>query len=105
MFLVVDDGQNNQNGDSSFLSPLYRSIVNKHILARFAGGVIQVNQGATFSNVYDFNEYTGLISETRKYGDSGGQCQKLKVALVDEYGRAVDLNGLDFSFCLSVECE
>jgi len=105
LFLVVDDFQHSITGDTSFVSPLYRSIINKNILARLSGGVIQVNQGCVFSNVYDFNEYTGLVSETRKYPGSGGQIQRLLISLVDEFGRILDLNGLDFSVCLKLECE
>jgi hypothetical protein len=106
MYLILDDYQNNSvTGDTSFIAPMYRSIINKNIIARLAGGVIQVNQGAVFSNVYDFNEYTGLTTETRKYSGSGALLQRLQVSLVDEFGRIVDLNGLDFSFCLALDCE
>jgi hypothetical protein len=105
LYLIVDDFQNSTTGDTAFLSPLYKSIINKNILARLAGGVIQVNQGCVFANVYDFNQYTGLISETRKYSNSGGQYQRFQISLVDEFGRVVDLNGLDFSILLKLECE
>lgn len=104
-YLAVDDFQNSITGENSFISPLYRSIVNKNILARLSGGVIQVNQGAFFANVYDFNEYTGLVSEIRKYPGKGGQYQRLQISLIDEFGRTMDLNGLDISFCLKLECE
>jgi hypothetical protein len=104
VYLVVDDFQNTGN-DTAFVSPLYKSLISKKILARFSGGVIQVNQGCTFSNVYDFNKYTGLTSQTRTYGGSGGQLQRLHVSLLDEFGRVLDLNGLDFSFLLRLECE
>jgi hypothetical protein len=45
-----------------------------------------------------------LLSDQRYYSGKT-DIQKLQIQLVDEGGRIVDLNQLDFSFCLEIECE
>jgi hypothetical protein len=45
-----------------------------------------------------------LLSDRRKYSGKVN-LQKLRVQLVNEYGVAVNMNGMDFSFCLEIEYE
>jgi hypothetical protein len=104
MFLVLDDFQNSTSGDTSFISPLYRSIINKNIIARFAAICSADGNGAT-NNIYRYTEKTGtLVTDTRSYSGFGN-LQRLQVSLVDEFGRVLDLDGLDFSFCVHLETE
>ena len=44
------------------------------------------------------------MSDTRYYNGKV-DLQKLYIQILNEWGNPVDLNGLDFSFCLEVECE
>jgi hypothetical protein len=99
LYIVVDEfSKGNQN---SFISPLSNSIINKNILARLSfdakthplGSILSASiiNGKLLS---DRRSYTGKID-----------IQKLKVQIVNEYGNPMNLNGLDFSFCLEVEHE
>jgi|Laugresbdmm110sn_2_1035109.scaffolds.fasta_scaffold01919_2 hypothetical protein len=99
LYLAIDEFcKGNQH---SFISPLPHSFINKNILVRISvdgsiygfGHVINVssNHGSLISDV---RSYTGKVD-----------LQKLNVQLLDEWGQQVNLNGLDFSFCLQIEHE
>jgi hypothetical protein len=99
LYLVVDEFSNgNQN---SFVSCLATSIVKKNILARIAidnvaypyGSVLTANPGNGLLTT-DHRSYTGKID-----------IQRINVQLVNENGAPVNLNGMDFSFCLKVVYE
>ena len=93
VFLVVDDYNNNVN--NGFYSAFTNSLLNKNILAR-----ISLQQ----SNIYNVTNQSNLpiISYPRQYFGPV-DIQKLHVQLLDEYGRVVNLNNMDFSFCLSFQ--
>jgi len=91
MFLAIDDYKNNVN--NNFYSAFNSSILNKNILARIS---LQAN---TF-NVLEQNNLN-LVTTPREYFGPV-DIQILNVQLLDEYGRIVDLNNMDFSFCLTL---
>jgi len=90
-FLVVDDYNNNVN--NSFFSAFNSSILNKNILARIS----------LTANTYDVlsQNNLSLIMTPREYFGPVN-IQTLNIQLLDEYGRTVDLNNMDFSFCLTL---
>jgi hypothetical protein len=90
-FLVVDDYKNNVN--NNFYSAFNSSVLNKNILARIS---LQAN---TF-DILEQNNLT-LITTPREYFGPV-DIQILNIQLLDEYGRIVDLNNMDFSFCLTL---
>ena len=90
-FLVVDDYNNSVN--NSFYSAFNSSILNKNILARIS---LQAN---TF-NILEQNNLS-LVTTPREYFGPVN-IQTMNVQLLDEYGRIVDLNNMDFSFCLNL---
>jgi hypothetical protein len=81
IFLVVDDYNNNVN--QMFTSVFNASFLNKAILARIT--------------TYNGN----ILSTTREYFGPV-DIQSMTVQLLDEYGRIIDLNNMDFSFCLTI---
>jgi hypothetical protein len=93
MFLVVDDYNNNVN--NSFYSAFNSSILNKNILARIS------LQNTNFFDTAAQNNLS-LVTTARQYFGPV-DIQKLGVQLLDEYGRVVDLNNMDFSFCLTLQ--
>lgn len=100
LYLVVDEngGGGKQN---SFICPLSKSLINKHILAR----ITMDYNNFSFGQVLLANTYNGyLLSDDRSYTGKN-DLQKLNIELVNEYGKTVNLNGLDFSFSLEVEHE
>jgi hypothetical protein len=91
LFLVVDDYNNSVN--NNFYSAFNSSILNKNILARIS---LQSN---TF-NILEQNNLS-LITTPREYFGPVN-IQTMNIQLLDEYGRIVDLNNMDFSFCVTL---
>jgi hypothetical protein len=92
IYLVVDDYNNNVN--DGFYAAFNSSILNKNILARIS------LQGSVF-NLSSQNNLN-LITTPRQYFGPV-DIQKLNIQLLDEYGRVLDLNNMDYSFCLSFQ--
>jgi len=92
IYLVVDDFNNNVN--DGFYGAFNSSILNKNILARIS------LQGAVFSLQNQNN--LSLITTPRQYFGPV-DIQKLQIQLLDEYGRILNLNNMDYSFCLSFQ--
>ena len=91
LFLVVDDYNNSVN--NSFYSAFNSSILNKNILARIS---LQSN---TF-NILEQNNLSVITTPREYFGPVN--IQTMNIQLLDEYGRIVDLNNMDFSFCLNL---
>jgi hypothetical protein len=89
IYLVIDDYNNNVN--NGFYSAFNSSLLNKNILAR-----ISLQQGSF--NVLSQNNLN-IISPNREYFGPV-DIQKMNIQLLDEYGRILDLNNMDYSFCL-----
>lgn len=88
-YLVVDDYTNNVN--NNFYSAFNSSILNKNVLARIS---LQ-------ANLYNILEQNNLnITTTPRDYFGPINLQNMNIQLLDEYGRIVDLNNMDFSFCL-----
>jgi hypothetical protein len=99
IYLVVDEySRGNQN---SFVAPLSTSFINKNILAR----IVLDYRNYPYGSILTANLFNGyLLSDKRSYTGKV-DLQKLTVQLVNEYGVPVNLNGLDYSFCVEVEHE
>ena len=96
LYLVLDEFSRG-NVRSFMASPDIR----RQILAKIVLNRATYPYGA----VLPANNYNGLLlSDTRKYN---GQIDllRMKVELVDDLGRVVDLNGADFSFTLETTVE
>jgi hypothetical protein len=83
-FLAIDDFQNNY--PPSFISVFQKTNMSNSILAR-----IQLLQNSSSTSEF--------ISEPRKYFGPI-DITKLQIKLLDVYGRVLDMNGSDYSFCL-----
>ena len=92
VYLVIDDFNNSVN--DGFYGAFNASILNKNILARIS------LQGSVYS--YSSKDNLNLITSPRQYFGPV-DIQKLQVQLLDEYGRVIDLNNMDYSFCLTFQ--
>jgi hypothetical protein len=99
VYLCIDEfSKGNQN---SFISPVSRSLLNKNILAKIT---IDYSTHA-FLSILPANNVNGyLLTDKREYNGKVN-LQKLKIQLINEFGYPIDLNGMDFSFALSIEYE
>lgn len=94
LFLVVDDYNNNVN--NSFYSAFNSSLLNKNILARIS----LTSQHNSFSTLQQNN--LNIVTTPREYFGPVN-IQTLNIQLLDEYGRIIDLNNMDFSLCLNLK--
>ena len=94
-FLSIDDYNNNVN--NGFYSAFTQSILNKNILSR----ITFPNQNSKTFNIINHNNMN-LITYPRQYFGPV-DIHKLNIQLLDEYGRILNLNNMDFSFCLSFD--
>jgi hypothetical protein len=89
-YLAVDDFNNNNN-NALFYTAFNSSLLNKNILGRFPlntslySMLLQSNSNVVLVR----REYFGPVT-----------IRNLKIELLDEFGRTVDLNYMDFSFSL-----
>jgi hypothetical protein len=91
LFLMVEDYNNNYN--DNFVSAFNSSILKKNIIGRIALTSRNFSiQTSVFTTDAIVRQYFG-----------GVNIQRLRIQLLDEYGRIVDLHGLDYSFCLSLD--
>ena len=90
LYLVVDD--HNNSVSNGFYSAFNSSILNKNIFAR-----ITVQTITPFSIIAQ--NTLNITSTSREYFGPVN-IQHMNIQLLDEYGRVVDLNNMDYSFCL-----
>jgi hypothetical protein len=91
LFLVVDDHNNSVN--NNFFSAFNSSILNKNILARIS---LQANP----FNILQQNNL-GIVTTPREYFGPVN-ILTMNIQLLDEYGRIVDINNMDYSFCITL---
>jgi hypothetical protein len=91
LYLVVDDYNNNVN--NNFYSAFNSSVLNKNILARIS---IQ----ATAFDILEQNNLSMITTPREYFGPVN--IQTLNIQLVDEFGKVVFLNNMDYSFCLTL---
>lgn len=92
IYLVIDDFNNSVN--DGFYGAFTSSILNKNILARIS------LQGSVFTTFAQNNLL--LVTTSRQYFGPV-DIQKIQVQLLDEYGRILNLNNMDYSFCLTFQ--
>ena len=91
LYLAIDDYNNSVN--NNFTSAFQKSVLSPNILARISCGAVE-NFGLFIGNEIN------MVTEPRKYFGPV-DIQKLHIQVYDDVGRVVDLNGSNFSFCLS----
>jgi len=90
VYLCIDDFNNSVS--NNFYSAFNSSLLNKNILARITMGPFNILQENDYKLVTSPREYFGPVD-----------IQRLNIQLLDEYGRVINLNGSDFSFCINFQ--
>ena len=96
IYLVVDDFNNNVI--NSFYAAFNSSLLNKSVIARITLPLTSVG----ITNTFTQNNFTTVTYPREYLGPV--DIQKLQIKLLDEYGRILDLNNMDYSFCLTLQC-
>jgi hypothetical protein len=91
MFLIVDDFNNSTN--INYISSSKESLLPDNIMARISikGYAFSIQSQTDLSLFTEPRFYYGPVNIT-----------KLEIKIVDDFGRIVDLNNMDFSFTLSL---
>jgi hypothetical protein len=92
-YLAIDDFNNNVA--DGFFGAFNSSLLNKNILARIS--LIGASISASTVNISAFNG--NLVAAPRHYFGPVN-ITKLQIQVIDEYGRILDFNNMDFSFVL-----
>ena len=92
-YLAIDDFNNNVS--DGFFGAFNSSLLNKNILARIS--LIGASISASTVNISAFNG--NLVAAPRHYFGPVN-ISKLQIQVLDEYGRILDFNNMDFSFVL-----
>ena len=95
VYLVIDDHNNNVN--NGFYSAFNSSILHKNIMARIS---VQTTALSPNFSIFTLNNLNLLTLPREYFGPVN--LLTLNIQLLDEYGRIVDLNNMDFSFCLTL---
>lgn len=90
LYLAIDDYNNNVN--NYFVSAFSDSINSRNILSRI-----------DLPNIKNEDGVGSQINRTRNYFGPVN-IEKMQIRLMDEYGRIVNLNNMDWSFTLMFEC-
>ena len=90
IYLAIDDFNNSVL--DGFYGAFNSSIINKNILARISLQGTNVLSKDNFSLITTPRQYFGPVD-----------IQKLQIQLLDEYGRILNLNNMDYSFCLTFQ--
>jgi hypothetical protein len=90
LYLAVDDF--NKSVNEAFITAFSKNEIKPNILARIT------NEGKSSENMIINKEYA-IITEPRKYFGPV-DIQRLHVRLFDDYGRTINMNYSDYSFCL-----
>ncbi len=105
-YLIVDEFKN--GNPHSFLGVSRTSqLSSQQILARISvdtSSYIVGISGTSLPQTMSVSDGDNMVSDTRTYGELV-DIQKMNVRIVDQFGRIMNLNGLDFSFCLEVKHE
>jgi len=92
LYLAIDDFNHNTMADH--YSALNSSVINKKIIASYS--LLSNNDKP---NGQDSNYYSKTETFLRQY-TGPVNINRLKIQLLDEYGRILDLNNMDYSFIL-----
>jgi hypothetical protein len=92
IYMAIDDHNSNNESTSNFYSAFNSVILQKNILARIPL--------TTFSFSFEIANMLSIVSTPREYTNPVS-IEKIGIQLMDEYGRILDLNEMNISFCLS----
>lgn len=98
-FICINDFNNSVS--DYFISAFSSSLLQKDIIARINLTYIQQQQG-----VYQTGQDDGLSTQINRQRSYFGpvDIERLEIKLLDEFGRVIDLNNMDWSMALTMEC-
>lgn len=100
LFLVINEFQN--GNPYSFVTFLQHSEINSsQVLAR----IVMNYREAPYGTVLTCNEERGTLLSDKRIYEGPINLLRMNIQIVNERGVVMNLNGIDFSFCLELEYE
>lgn len=98
IFIAIDDGQ--KNAGSSFIAAYSQSSLDKNIMTRINAAPVMDDVG-----VYKISSDPGLSTQLNRTREYFGpvNIERLHFTILDEYGRILDINNMDWSATLVFE--
>jgi len=97
LFIAINDYQNNST--NNFTAAFSESILSPHIMHR----VSLSNLLSSSNRIFQLGDIKDSANSKREYFGPV-DIQRLTISIYDEYGRIVDLNGIDWSILLEFDC-
>jgi hypothetical protein len=99
LYLAIDEFS--KSNPNSFTTLLSSSLINKTVISR-----ISLDKAIFgFGSIMPANLFNGLLITDERTYSGKIDIQKLNIQLLNEFGKAISLNGIDFSLCLEIEHE
>ena len=99
LYLAIDEFS--KSNPNSFVTLLSSSLINKTIISR-----ISLDKAVFgFGSIMPANLSNGLLITDERTYSGKIDIQKLNIQLLNEFGKIISLNGIDFSLCLEIEHE
>uniref|UniRef100_A0A6C0CNS4 Uncharacterized protein n=1 Tax=viral metagenome TaxID=1070528 RepID=A0A6C0CNS4_9ZZZZ len=97
-FISIDDGQ--KNAGNSFIAAFKNSTLDRNIMSRINASALMDDVG-----VFKSSSDPGLSNQLNRTREYFGpvDIERLQISLIDEYGRKLDLNNMDWSMTLVFE--
>ena len=99
LYLAIDEFS--KSNPNSFVTLLSSSLINKTIISRIS--LDKTIHG--FGSIIPANLFNGLLITDERTYSGKIDIQKLNIQLLNEFGKSISLNGMDFSLCLEIEHE
>jgi len=93
VYLAIEDY--NQNVNNGFISATSQTVTSSDIIAR-------ITVGDNYFSVINDTNLSTIVTEPREYFGPV-DITRLRIRIYDEYGRILDMNNGDFSFCLTMK--
>lgn len=98
LFIAINDYQNNST--NNFTAAFSESILSPNIMER----ITLSNLIKSSSRVYLLGDVSTSLNNSKREYFGPVDIQRITISIYDEYGRIVDLNGMDWSLLLEFEC-
>jgi len=98
-YLILDEFKNSNPHSFIGLSRTSR-LSSQQILARMSVDSSSFSTGIS-GGIMSVEDRCHMVSDTRTYGELV-DLQRMNIKIVDQFGRIMNFNGLDFSFCLQI---
>jgi len=99
LYLAIDEFS--KSNPNSFVTLLSSSHINKTIISRISLDKTVFG----FGSIMPANLFNGLLITDERTYSGKIDIQKLNIQLLNEFGKSISLNGIDFSLCLEIEHE